>query len=573
MKKIEIKLHDVTLREWDQAPLTSFNKKEKQIIALMLNELWVSMEVWFWASRADYENIIGVTQSFENPKPYIASLWRAIESDTKASLNVLNDYDKPWIHLFIATPDVHINSKFEKKWKSLNERREWVLNQINTEVSRVKHFKNNTNRNTIIEFSPEAASDNAIDKQKILDFKSEEFDYLIKSIIIAIESWADTINIPDTVWNLLSHETEELFKEISLKTNFLKEKWYNYKFSCHIHNDLALASANAISAIRWWAEQIELTIAWIWERAWNTSLSDIIWIITEKWKSIMYGTNKQWYDVTIPWVNTKLIWPITRFTEKILSLNKSLHTPFVWWLCDKDWSWVHNASQEVYWWSKDKNKFWWQQIEEFFSPRWWVNQVLSFLKIFNINESKNSEIIQNITKKACQKAEETKALYACNILAMYLEEKWDFEIIEININWNNTNIKIQLNWKIINLIWIAEWSNWIISSTINSINKYIKKEWFVEVKNIKTINKPCLWEVIDEFVNEVNNLWVKLSDNFLNKINEIAPIWSSTNSKQVWVIHINLIIWWKEINSVSAWHNVDHETIKTIIIWSLSELI
>ena len=90
---IEIKINDVTLREWDQAPLTSFNKDEKKIIALMLQELWVdNIEAWFAASRWDRENILGVFEVIDSDGPIVATLWRATSEDTEASLNVMKGY-------------------------------------------------------------------------------------------------------------------------------------------------------------------------------------------------------------------------------------------------------------------------------------------------------------------------------------------------------------------------------------------------------------------------------------------------------------------------------------------------
>lgn len=393
---------------------------------------------------------------------------------------------------------------------------------------------------------------------------------MIKSIETAIISWAEIINIPDTVWNLLPEETQILFSEVYKKTNHLKNKWYNFEFSCHIHNDLALATANAIWAIRWWATIVELTVSWIWERAWNTNLSEIIWIITEKWKSIMLGSDFEWYEVILSWIETKLIWPITRFTEKILRLNKSYQSPFVWLLCDKDWSWVHNASSEVYGWSKDKNKYWWAKIEEFFSPRWWANQILKMLNNFWIEEDKKSEIIWKITNLACSEAEITKAIYVSNIFAMYLKIKWDFEIKNITINKKEIELLIKLQNKEINLKWIWYWENWVIDWIITAINSYIWKKDFIKIIDITVVNKECLHDLINEFLNSVSNLWVILDEITIEKLKEIW--WENdkeTSSKQVWVSHVSLEVWWKQINSVSYWNDVVITNIKAILEWCL----
>jgi len=575
-KQIKIKITDVTLREWDQAPLTSFNKEEKQIIALMLAELWVScIEVWFWISRSDTNNIKSVIDLFinydNNCKSKISSLWRALSIDTNASLDVLSWYSNSRIHIFIATPDSHINSKFKSKWKNLEERRRWVLDQIQTEVSRAKNYKDNENSNLEIEFSPEAASDNSINNQKILDFDSEQFNYLIESLVVAIKSWATILNIPDTIWNLLTHETEYFFNEIYSRLEYLKNEWYNFEFSCHIHNDLALSSANAISAIRWWATWIETTILWIWERAWNTNISDIIWIISEKWKSITIWSKFDWYEVILPNINTGLIWPISRFIETILNLNKSLQNPFIWVLSNKDWSWVHNASSNLYWWSKDTNKYWWIFIEDFFSPRWWVNQIINMLSYYWIKEDKNSKLIQKLTDNACKKSEVTKALYKSNIYEMYLDLNLEFNIEYINISNDKFQICFYLKWKRIELNWEVNWKRWLIDWLIKWINTYLWEE-IVIFKDIEILNKPSLKCSIDTFYKELSYINFDISKCFRDSISEIISNIDLYNSVDNSIINIKLIISWIEVNSVSYWENIDREIVKSIISWCLSSI-
>ncbi|MDR1944769.1 MAG: hypothetical protein LBQ59_01425 [Candidatus Peribacteria bacterium] len=96
-----------------------------------------------------------------------------------------------------------------------------------------------------IEISPEAASNNAINKDKVLDLKSEQFEFLVKFVRKAITTGANIINIPDTLGNLLPWEIEEVFRKLIEKTEDLKSN-YDFKFSCHVHNDLASATQNSI---------------------------------------------------------------------------------------------------------------------------------------------------------------------------------------------------------------------------------------------------------------------------------------------------------------------------------------
>ena len=576
-EEYEVFINDVTLREWDQAPLTSFNKQEKQIIALMLRELWIkNIEVWFWASRADADNIRWVAEvfSWDKNSPFIASLWRAVAWDTDASINVMRWYENARIHTFIATPDDHINEKFSKFWDDINERKKWVLNQIKWEVSKAKKFKDEHNLNAEIEFSPEAASNNAIDDFKVLKFWTTQFEFLIQCIIEAIESWANVINIPDTVWNLLPHETEELFREITNRTEYLKEEWFNFYFSCHIHNDLGLAWANAISAIRWWAKSIELTVAWIWERAWNTSLSEIVWIISEKWESILSWTINDWKKVVTPNIQTELVWPISRFVEKILNLDKSVQIPFIWALSDIDWSWVHNANAWVYWWTKNKIKYGWDNMEEFFSPRWWSNQIVNMLVRYWINEDKGSDIIQAVTNHACNLSEASRLLFPSNIYSLYLSKKWEFILNDedIIIDWNKIKITFELFWEKYEISWEWEWKNWVIDGLITWINEFIWKN-NINIQDIWIRNRPCLIQTVKHFYTEISKSSVELSEDFKKKVSEIIKREKWEGSKQIWIADVKLKVWENEFNSVSIWHNIDKEIVKAIIYWSLSEVI
>jgi len=126
----QIKIVDVTLREWDQAPFTSFNAKEKSAIALMFAEMWIDViEVWFWASRVDFENIQKVSEVVGDRNTVISSLWRALENDTIASLKALKKVKNPRIHIFLAMSQDHINGKFWKFWNSLKQRQKKLLSQ------------------------------------------------------------------------------------------------------------------------------------------------------------------------------------------------------------------------------------------------------------------------------------------------------------------------------------------------------------------------------------------------------------------------------------------------------------
>jgi len=573
--EVPIIINDVTLREWDQAPMTSFIKEEKMLIAVLLEELWVdNIEAWFAASRVDFENIKWVFEIIDEDWPIVATLWRATENDTKASIEVTKGYKNARIHIFLATSDEHIKAKFWSKAPTIIEQRNWLRDQVRNEVERAKQYKDTHNQWLEIEFSPEDATWNALtqkeDWKKYLDFKSDQFNFLVEICEIAIKSWATIINTPDTLWNFLPHETEKFFLELSKRLSYLRDEWFQFDFSAHIHNDLWLASANAISAIRWGATQVEVTINGIWERAWNTTLHEIIWIIWEKWHAIL----DDWEVILSSKIRTELIWPTSEFVRRILNLNKELQKPFIWALSDVDWSGVHNAAQDVYWWSKNKRKYGWASIPEFFSPRWWANQIVSMLEKYWVEEDAKGQLIWTITQKACKRAETVKAMFEPNIYSMYLKTSETFSIDNINIEWNKVEVTFTYKWKKYSFSWEWEWENGFTQWLINWINDFIWED-LVDIESIDVVNKPSLKDAFNRYVEEAEWLWIILSEKLKWKVARI--LWESdidaSKSKQIWVSHIHLSISGNSVRSVWKDHDINYAIAKAIFDWALPEII
>lgn len=574
METKKIKIVDVTLREWDQAPLTSFNAIEKSMISLMLSEMWIDViEVWFGFSRADFENIKKVSKIVWERKTVISSLWRALESDTIASLEALEEVNNPRIHIFLAMSKEHINWKFWKIWNSFEERQKKLLIQAKTEIERAKQWAEKNNKNLEIEFSPEDATWNALilekDWKKYFRLKNNsDFDFLIKVCEEAIKSWATIINIPDTLGNLLPHQSYEFFKKVDEKLNHLKQN-YNFWLSCHIHNDLAMATANAIESIRWWASYVETTLLWIWERAWNTSTHEIIWILKEKWNNLI-----DWENVELnSEFKFELIWPITDFVKNIIWVDKYLQTPFIWALSDIDGSWVHNAAVSLYWGSKNKKQFGWSELPEFFSPRWWANQIVNMLEKFWIKEEKKSDNISKTTINCAKKSEILKSMYSNNVLATYLETKKEFNIEKIELTKNKLDLEIILKWKKISFIWETKDENWVINTFINLINKKIWKDR-VKIKKIEIKSKTNLKQEYNNFCKKIEKYKIKLSKDFYKKAEEILKSYNDIDdySKAKSINHIILEIDWKEIYSVASDKNVTIWNVKAILEWVLNIL-
>ncbi len=573
MKKRIIKVVDVTLREWDQAPLTSFNAKEKAIIALMLKEMWIdTIEVWFGFSRWAKENMAEASEIAGNSNTEISSLWRALETDTMASLDALEEVKNPRIHIFLAMSKDHINWKFAKKWSTLKERQEKLLKQATDEIIRANNWAKEKWKNLTIEFSPEDATWNALVEHKwkkyfMLEW-NPDFEFLVKVCEEAVKVWATVLNVPDTLWNLLPNQTYKFFKTLKERLKYLEDKWYIFWLSAHVHNDLSLASASAVEAIRGWAEYIETTILWIWERAWNTETSNLMWLIKNKWHDIEEAT-----EVTLnPNFNYKLIWPVSDFTKNILWLDKYLQTPFIWALSDIDWSWVHNAASDLYWWSKNKSVFWWNTMPEFFSPRGWANQIVSMLEKYWINEDKRSENIEKTTIKASGKSENSKCLFWSNIYATYLREIWKFKINKIDFKNKTLNLEISLNWENITFSWETGGEDWVIKTFMESINKYLWWSDIVKVRDLKIKAKPSLKQECEEFLNRA---WKYVSEDFIKKMNKILEeIEDKDNySEQLATNQVILEINWEEVYSIASDKNVTIWNIKCILEWVLYEIV
>lgn len=241
-----IKIFDTTLRDGEQSPGCSMNIAEKIKLARQLDKLGVDViEAGFAiASPGDFASVEAIAGVVENA--VVASLSRARKGDIEVAYNAVKKAKKPRIHLFIATSEVHMQYK-------LKMTREEVLATTRECVTFAKSLVND------VEFSAEDAS-------------RSDFDFLCKVIETAIDCGATTVNIPDTVGYSTPLEYGALIKG-------LKEKVANIDkadISVHCHNDLGLAVANTLEAVRNGATQVECTINGIGERAGNAALEEVV---------------------------------------------------------------------------------------------------------------------------------------------------------------------------------------------------------------------------------------------------------------------------------------------------------
>lgn len=257
----QITIFDTTLRDGEQSPGFSMNQSEKLRLALQLERLQVDViEAGFpIASEGDFNTIREIGKQVKSCK--IAALARTKQEDIRKAAESLEHAVKPRIHTFIATSDIHMKYK-------LRLDREEVLEAAVKGVELAKSYCDE------VEFSAEDASRS-----------DPEFLYQIFEAVI--DAGARIINVPDTVGYALPWEYGELIGNIRKNVPNIDRA----DISVHCHNDLGLAVANSLMAIRNGATQIECTINGIGERAGNASLEEIVMAMTTRKSEFNKTTN------------------------------------------------------------------------------------------------------------------------------------------------------------------------------------------------------------------------------------------------------------------------------------------
>jgi len=244
-----ILIFDTTLRDGEQSPGASLNLEEKLAIAHQLARLGVDViEAGFpFASPGDFKAVNKIAQVVTGDNgPTICGLARASRNDIKACFEALSPAPKKRIHTFIATSDIHLEHKLKKSRKD-------VLSIVPEMVSYAKSFVDD------VEFSCEDAS-------------RSDPEFLYEVIQSAISAGANTINIPDTVGFSTPSEFGKLISDINNHVPNIDEAI----LSVHGHNDLGLAVANFLEAVKNGARQLECTVNGIGERAGNASLEELV---------------------------------------------------------------------------------------------------------------------------------------------------------------------------------------------------------------------------------------------------------------------------------------------------------
>jgi len=240
-----VRFFDTTLRDGEQSPGFSMTGPEKLLLARRLEALGVDViEAGFpVASAGELESVRAVATAIRGTT--IAALARARREDVEAALAALKPAARPRLHVFLATSDLHLSAK-------LRITRREALDAIATWVSYGKE------RCPEVEFSAEDAS-------------RSDIRFLCEAMETAAEAGATILNLPDTVGFSTPEEYGAMFHRVRSHLGRADE----IIFSAHCHNDLGLAVANSLAAVRAGARQVECTINGIGERAGNASLEEL----------------------------------------------------------------------------------------------------------------------------------------------------------------------------------------------------------------------------------------------------------------------------------------------------------
>lgn len=239
-------IFDTTLRDGEQSPGASMTLDEKVRIALALEKLRVDViEAGFAiASPGDFAAVKAVATEIKDST--VCSLARATETDIARAAEALKPAARSRIHTFLATSPIHMRDK-------LRMQPDEVLEAAVKAVRYARQFTDD------VEFSPEDAG-------------RSEPDFLCRVLEAVIDAGATTVNIPDTVGYTLPHAFGGLIADLIARVPNADKA----VFSVHCHNDLGLAVANSLSAVRHGARQIECTINGLGERAGNAALEEVV---------------------------------------------------------------------------------------------------------------------------------------------------------------------------------------------------------------------------------------------------------------------------------------------------------
>lgn len=261
-----VEIFDTTLRDGEQSPGATMTCDDKVRVALQLAVLRVDViEAGFPAAGPREAHAVReIAKQAEGPE--IAALCRATRSDIEAAVSAVAPAQKRRLHTFIATSDLHMEHK-------LGMSRAQVVECVRIGVSMCREHCDS------VEFSAEDAS-------------RSDIDFLCEVAVVAAESGATVINLPDTVGYALPEPFAEMFRSVRAVVGA------NVVLSAHCHNDLGLAVANSLAAVEAGARQVECCVNGLGERAGNAALEEMVMALR---------TRASWFGVKTRVATTELL--------------------------------------------------------------------------------------------------------------------------------------------------------------------------------------------------------------------------------------------------------------------------
>jgi 2-isopropylmalate synthase len=278
----KIQIFDTTLRDGEQSPGATLTTEEKIQVAEQLTRLNVdTIEAGFPAvSPGELAAVKEI--ALRTHGVAIAGIARARAGDIDAAWEGISGAERPVIHVFLATSEIHLRHTLRMDARE-------ALRQVSSMVAYARNLCPG------VEFTAEDAT-------------RSDWDYLCRVFEAAIKAGATTINIPDTVGYAMPHEYEALFHYVRERVPGIGD----VVVSAHCHNDLGMATANTLAAIRAGASQVEVTVNGLGERAGNTAMEEVVMALR---------TRPETFGNVETRVNTREFLPTSRLVSNLTGIT------------------------------------------------------------------------------------------------------------------------------------------------------------------------------------------------------------------------------------------------------------
>ncbi len=300
-------LADVTSRDWLQSlPWWNYwTKEQRWELSKLLSDFWMHhIELWFPSMKWDpeYEAVKYAANEVGERESVVMWLARLVESDIANTINALDWAKYKWVHTFIGTSPEHLSTF--SFWT------DDILKNITARVSQIREAW------YIAQFSAEDAT-------------RTDHDFLIEVYEKALAAGAQILNIPDTAWVYDSQQYNNLMQH-------MYSRFPNTVISTHTHNDKSQAEQSAlITASNWFAQRIEWTVFWIWERAWNADVMILVSVIMQD--PAYSHLSKELLK------NPEKFIEILEYMTEISWIHARPVSPWYWHEAIVNRSWVHQA--------------------------------------------------------------------------------------------------------------------------------------------------------------------------------------------------------------------------------------